>query len=118
MNRADSLSLPASIQPLTDNPMGVVWRYLLAFLGGFLAMGGHFYLTSRSEALFSPGRLSTSLAAGLFFGILTGVMVILASEYPQRLKNVWSFQARAALAITGGIVFGTLAWFANQYLLL
>jgi hypothetical protein len=110
--------MPETREALTAHPMQIVRRFLLALLGGFLAMGSHMYVTFRADNLFSAMRLSNTIAAGLIFGIVVAFMVIFASEYPARLKGIWSFQARAALALVAGIVTGTLAWFAFQYLLL
>jgi hypothetical protein len=107
-----------TIQALTVNPMQIVRRFLLALLGGFLAMGSHLYFTFRMDDWLNPGRIGSSIAAGLIFGIVVAFMVIFASEYPARLKGIWSFPARAALALTAGIVIGTLSWFSFQYLLL
>jgi hypothetical protein len=114
----DMQGLPTSFEVVTRNPMQVVRRYVFALLGGFLAMGAHMYLSFRSDGLFVPGRISTTVAAGLFFGGVVGFMVLVASEYPQRLKSVWSLPARLALALGGGTLLGTLVWFAHHYLIL
>jgi hypothetical protein len=103
---------------LTANPMQIVRRFLLALLGGFLAMGGHVYLTFYSAEWITTQRIGNSIAAGLIFGIVVGLMVVLASEYPARLRDVWSVPARLALALASGVILGTLAWFSYVYLLL
>lgn len=103
---------------LTAEPMRIVRRYVLAFFGGFLAMGGHIYVSYGRDAWLSPHRLGTACAAGLIFGVVVGFMVVFAGEYPARLRGIWTFPARLILALTAGIIPGTLAWFAFAYLIL
>jgi hypothetical protein len=107
-----------TFRAITAHPMQIVRRFLLALLGGFLAMGGHIYLTFYSAEWISPQRIGNSIAAGLIFGIVVGLMVVLASEYPARLRAVWSVPARLALALASGVILGTLAWFSYSYLML
>jgi hypothetical protein len=114
----DTQGSPTSLEAVTNHPMGVVRRYVFALLGGFLAMGAHIYISHRAVDWFSPSRIGSAIASGLIFGVMIGLVVLIASEYPQRLKSVWSLPARVALALGGGTLVAALAWFAFHYLIL
>lgn len=99
-------------QALTQQPMQIVRRYLYAFLGGFVAMAGYVFMTFRMESLFHPARIGNAISAGLLFGILMGVLVLIAAEYPDRLRGLWQGWARWLLALGGGTLTGLVAWWA------
>jgi serine/threonine protein kinase len=103
---------------LSDEPMQIVWRFVLAFLGGFIAIALNSYITYRHESLFAPGRWNTTISAGLVSAVLIGFLVLLADEFPSRLRGFWPWWGRLLLSAVFGILGGVAVWGAYTYLFL
>lgn len=103
---------------ITDDPMQLIQRFLLAVLGGFLAIGLNTYITFRSEAIFTPQRWGNTIAIGLTVGVLVGLLVLLADEIPSRLRGFWLWWARLILSAGLGFAAGLLVWSGYTYLFL
>ena len=104
---ASSSFLTQTWAHLTVNPMGIVWRYVFALLGGGLAMGVHIFVTFRAGG--AP-RLGNAISIGLVFGHLVAFLVILADEYPRRLHPLWPGWMRLFISGILGLGIGTLTW--------
>ena len=103
---------------LSHNPMGIVWRYIFAVLGGGIAMGAQVFITFRSQAIFTPQRWGNTIAIGLTFGVLIGFLVLLADEFSGRLRGFWPWWTRLLLSAFLGFLWGTLTWGAYTWLFL
>lgn len=103
---------------LSDNAMPIVWRFLLALLGGWIAMGAYVWVNLPSEAIFTPDRWGKSISIGLTFGLFIGLLVLLASDVPARLRGFWP--PWLCLVVSGGfgLALGTLMWGAFTWLFL
>ncbi|MBC8099989.1 MAG: serine/threonine protein kinase, partial [Armatimonadetes bacterium] len=95
---------------ISDQPLGLTWRFLFAVLGGWLGLGYHVYATFRSEAILAPDRIANTVGYGLSFGVFVGVMVLLADEIPSRLRGFWTQPLRILFAGVLGIGWATLSW--------
>ncbi len=128
--RDESPSLPPVVSPpvrgfvwlsntarrIADNPLTLTWRFLLAVLGGTLAMGMNVYATFRTQDFFSPQRISNSLSFGLSFGLFIGVLVLLTDEIPSRTRGFWSLWQRLLFSVVLGTGWATLTWAMARYL--
>lgn len=103
---------------LTQNPLQNIWRFLYALLGGFLAIGLNTYITFRGEAIFSPARWSNTIAIGLTTGVLIAFVVMVADEFPARLRGFWPWWARLLLSAGLGSLAGILVWAGYTYMFL
>jgi hypothetical protein len=89
-------------------------RYQLALVGGFLAMSAHIFLAFSRSAWFTPQHISSSISAGLLFGHVVALMVLVARDLPLWLRDKnWSTWLIRLLSIVGGITVGTLAWWVH-----
>jgi hypothetical protein len=94
--------------------MTIFWRYQLALVGGFLAMSAHIFLVFSRSAWFTPQRIGSTIAAGLLFGHVVALMVLVARDLPLWLRDKnWSQWLIRALSVIGGIALGTLAWWVH-----
>jgi hypothetical protein len=103
---------------LAENPLGIVWRYVFALIGGALALGTHVFTIFRSQAVFLQMRWANSIAMGLTFGFIIGFFVLLASEFPERLRGFWPWWARLISSLIFGTLVGGLAWYSWGWLFL
>jgi hypothetical protein len=98
------------------NPQSIsCWiHYQLALMGGFLAMSAHIFLAFSRSAWFTPQHIGSTLAAGLLFGHVVALMVLVARDLPLwvRGKN-WSRWLVLIISIAGGITLGTLSWWVH-----
>jgi hypothetical protein len=132
--RDEAPSLPSVVSPrgrlyawlantwrrLTDRPMQIVWRYVFALIGGWLAMGYYVWVNLPSEAIFTPDRSGKTISIGLTFGVFVGFLVLLAAELPGRLRGFWPWWTRAGLSAILGVLWGALTyggftWFFLNY---
>jgi serine/threonine-protein kinase len=133
--RDEAPSLPASVPASTrlyawwtntlrrlgERPVGAVWRYIFAFIGGAIPTAAYVWINL-------SGGIGTSIVVqeiyermvglGLLFGLLFGFTVTLASELPARLFGFWTWWARALLGALFGGLGMTLAWGLYNFLLL
>jgi hypothetical protein len=94
--------------------MSLWLRYQLALVGGFLAMSAHIFLAFSRSAWFTPQHIGSTIAAGLLFGHVVALMVLVARDLPLRLRGRnWSQWLIRLLSISGGIALGTLAWWVH-----
>ena len=103
---------------LTDNPIQLVRRFLLALLGAFLAIGLNTYFTFRSEDIFAPARWKVTISVGLVTAILIAFVALLADELSCRLRGFWPTWARLLLSGILGFVAGSIVWATYTYLYL
>jgi hypothetical protein len=82
-----------------------VIRYLLPFLGGFLAIFAHIYLYAGRGNWFAPQRLAPALGNALIFAHIFALMIYLAHE--KRLA--WP------LRIILCLILGIIAWWAHLF---
>ncbi|MBC7810483.1 MAG: hypothetical protein H7175_05020 [Burkholderiales bacterium] len=104
--------LRATHRRLTDQPMRVVWRFVFATLGGWLAMGGLIYAIFQSGELYNAQRFGGAVTMGLTFGAIIGFLALIAGEYPSRLGGLWPLWGRLIVWGVLGSLWGTLAWAA------
>lgn len=101
-----------------DKPLALIFRYFMALLGGWLAMGITIWTNYRSEVLFTPQRWSNSLAVGLIFGIFIGFLVLFTDEFITRLRGFWRWWVRLIVSFSLGWFLGTLVWTQYTWLFL
>ncbi|MCB9453342.1 MAG: protein kinase [Anaerolineaceae bacterium] len=103
---------------ISDDPLHNVWRYVLALIGGAVAMGAQVFITYRSEAIFNADRWGDTISIGLTFGFFMGFMALLVGEIPARLRGFWPSWARLAATSIIGFLWGTLTWAAFTWFFL
>lgn len=101
-----------TLRRMLDRPMTLVWRYLFALFGGWLAMGFHVYSVYRTQAVFAQQRWANAIAIGLIFGILVAWVPMFADEFPSRLRRFWQPWLRAVVALVIGTLWGMVAWWS------
>lgn len=102
-----------TLRRMFDRPMGIVWRYVGAVLGGWAAMFMYIWTVYRSEQLFTAARWGSSIAIGLVFAVFFAFTVLLSGEFSSRLQKFWPWWGRALLSAAAGFFLGTIAW--SQY---
>lgn len=111
MQKQSSSWLTGTWQRLTAEPMQVVWRYLIAFLGAGLAMWLNTFYTFRATGSeYLVMRWSNSLSFALLFGHMVAFVVLLGSEYPARMRNYWPRQFHIPATALLGFGLGVLTW--------
>jgi hypothetical protein len=90
--------------------MPLVWRYSLAFLGGFLAMFIHIFLLFGRGDWFAPQRLSDAIGNALIFAHFVALMVIVARDLPEKIPK--------PISIIVAILLSTLAWWSHTFFFL
>lgn len=107
--------LANTVRRLTDRPLDLILRFVLALLGGWIAFGQHIYSTFFSAALLSPQRWGNSIAAGLTMGVFVGLLVLVTDEFSQRLRGFWAWWLRLLMASAMGVSVGVLTWAAFRW---
>ncbi|MDX1995421.1 MAG: serine/threonine-protein kinase [bacterium] len=97
---------------VTDRPLQIVWRYLFALIGGWLAMGYHVNQTYRQQGIFTQDRWANTVSMGLVFGVIVGFVTIFGDEIPTRLRRFWPWWGRVVLGLVVATLFGGAAWYA------
>jgi hypothetical protein len=95
---------------LSDDPLHNVRRFVFALIGAGVAMGAHVFITFRSEAIFNADRWGKTISIGLTFGMFLAILVLLAGEFPARLKRFWPWWSRLVVGGVIGFLWGTLTW--------
>lgn len=98
--------------------MSLFWRYNLALMGGFLAMSAHVFLSASRNIWFTPQHLGNAMSAGLMFGHVVAIMVVVVRDVPTILRDKLPIQIIWLVSIVGGITLGTLAWWVHVTLTL
>jgi hypothetical protein len=107
-----------TIRRMTDQPMKIVFRYLFALIGGWMAMGYNIFATYRSEAIFTPQRLGNAMSIGLVFGVFVAFTVLASDEFSARLRKFWPWWVRLAVALITGFWMATITWGTYTYFFL
>ncbi|HLU10087.1 MAG TPA: protein kinase [Oceanobacillus sp.] len=105
----------------SDNPLKMMWRFLLAVGGSALAMGVYVwvaYASSLGATLNVPVIWGQAVSIGITYGVFIGFVVLFGDELWQRLRGFWLAWARVIAAAVLGFVLGTLTWGAYAYLVL
>lgn len=130
--RDESPYLPAVVSPagrmyawiantgrrLSVEPMAVVWRYIFAALGGFLALAGYAWVNLPTQAIFRAETSGIAVSVGLTFGFLMGFLALLAGEFPARLRGFWAGWSRVVAGLVLGTAWGALTWTAYTWFFL
>lgn len=107
-----------TLRRMIDKPLSLIFRYFMAAIGGWLAMGLTIWITYRSELIFTPQRWSNSLAVGLIFGLFIGFLVLFTDEFISRLRGFWRWWVRLIVSFGLGWFIGTLVWTQYTWLFL
>lgn len=86
-------------------------RYSFAFVGGFLAMSAHIYLFFGRGDWLAPQRLSVTIGNALIFAHILAFMVIIVRDMFSKSRSL-----RIVIAVVGGTIFGSIAWFSYLFL--
>lgn len=130
--RDQAPSLPALVSPqarlyawldntwrrLSDSPMGVVWRFVFGFLGGFAAMSLYAWINLSGPGFLINEIIGRTISTGITFGVFAGFVVVLAGEVPARLWGFWPLWMRLFTGLLLGTLAGTLVWAMYHWLLL
>lgn len=103
---------------ISDQPMGIVWRYILAALGGFIALAGYAWVNLPTQAIFQASSSGIAVSTGLTFGFFTGFLALLAGEFPSRLRGFWFWGSRLVGGLLLGTLWGALTWAAFTWFFL
>jgi serine/threonine-protein kinase len=105
----------------SDNPLKMMWRFLLAIGVSALAMGVYVWVAVAAglgASLNVPAIWGQAVSIGITFGVFMGFLVLLGDELWQRLRGFWHWWARVIAAAVFGFLLGTLTWGAYGYLVL
>ncbi len=133
--RDQALSLPPEVAPterfyawiantyrrLTSHPLETMWRFLWATIGGTFAMATYVWIafTNVPGAFLLTAQVwGRAVSIGLSFGVLIGILVLIAGEIPERLIGFWKWWARLLWSVSAGLILGTLSWGVFSYLIL
>jgi serine/threonine protein kinase len=97
---------------LTENPMGIVWAFVGALMGGWFGMGQHVYRTFRSQDIFDQLRVLNTYAIGLLFGFFLAILTLMAKVLPERLRGFWPNWTRLLWSGLSGYYLSQLLWWA------
>ena len=103
---------------LSDDPMGIVWRFVFGFLGGFAALGLYAWINLAGPGVLINEKIGKTLSTGITFGIFVGFAVVLAGEFPSRLRGFWPVWLRLLAGAVLGALSGALTWLVYAWLLL
>lgn len=103
---------------LSDDPMGIVRRFVFGFLGGFAAMSLYAWINLSGPAILLNEKLGRTLSTGITFGLFVGFVVLLAGEFPLRLRGFWPAWMRLLAGVILGTLAGALVWAVYAWLLL
>jgi hypothetical protein len=95
---------------ISNQPLRTISRYLLAALFAAIAVWWYAFSEISSAAIFFAERWGKSLSTGITFGVVFGLVVVLAAEVPERLRGFWPWWARLILNLILGVLSGTLVW--------
>jgi hypothetical protein len=100
---------------LSDRPLRLILRYLCAAFFGGLAMGFYAYTEYSAGARDFGIQLvldiwGKTLTNSIAFGVVFGLVVLLAAEIPERLRGFWPWWSRLILNLVLGIFAGSMIW--------
>jgi hypothetical protein len=105
-----------TIRRLVDKPLEGILRFVLALIGGWIAMGDHVYTLFFSTQLLSAARWGNALGLGLIFGLIVAITFYLTDEVSRRLQGFWSWWMRLGLTGILGYVMATLLFAAVRWI--
>lgn len=103
---------------LSDKPMGIVWRYVFAFLSAFIGMSIYAWINLSGPAILINEIIGRTLSTGITFGVFMGVVVLLAGEFPARLRGFWTWWSSLIAGLVLGTLSGAFVWAMYSWLLL
>ena len=103
---------------LSDDPMGIVWRFVFGFLGGFAALSLYAWINLAGPGVLINEKIGKTLSTGITFGIFVGFAVVLAGELPARLRGFWPAWLRLLVGAVLGALAGAVTWMIYAWLLL
>ena len=95
---------------LTDQPIRSVSRYVFAAIFSAIAVWWYAFSEISSADIFFAERWGKSLTTGVTFGVVYGLVILLAAEMPERLRGFWPWWARLILNLVLGMATGVLVW--------
>lgn len=107
-----------SMRRMFDRPLQLVWRYVFALIGAWLAMGYHVYTVYRTQALFAQQRWANAVAIGLIFAILVAFVPLFADEFSTRLRSFWHGWLRLIAGMILATFWGAFAWWSLPWFFL
>lgn len=99
-----------TVRRLTDQPMGLVWRYGAAALFGAFAFWWYAYSLISDAQIFFAERWGKSLSIGATQGLVIGLVVLLSAALTERLSGFWRWWARLLVSAVFGYFTGVLVW--------
>jgi hypothetical protein len=103
-------------QYLSNDPLRAMQRFLPATLLAWLAMGLFIFISY--DARLPLQRFANSIMVGLTFGVMVGMLVLIAGEYPTRLGRLWPRRKRLIIWGILSAIWGALTWGVYHYFLL
>ncbi len=103
---------------ISQDPIQAVWRFVFAAIAGALAFGGYAYAQLSPLSIFFAERIGKTISTGATVGILVGLVVLLASDIPERLRGFWPWWGRLVLGLVAGFLSGILLWMAFTWFFL
>jgi hypothetical protein len=108
-----------SLRRMGQNPLGLTWRFLFAMFGAALGRGWLMWQAyDLPVTALQPNRMATTVAFGLSFGLVVGLLAVITGELPARLRGFWSGGLQTVFAVVTGLIFGTLVWAVEYYMFL
>ena len=109
-----------TVRRLTANPLDGILRFVLAVLGGLIAMAEFVHISFRSQAFFDGQRWGNMIGIGLTFGLFIGITSFAANDMSRRLAGFWAWWQRLVVFGLLAILLGTGAfagftWLYYQY---
>ncbi len=103
---------------LSQQPMGIVTRFVFGFFGGFAAMSAYAWINLAGPAVLINEILGRTITTGITFGVFVGLTVVLAGELPARLEKFWPVGWRLLAGLILGTLSGAVIWTVYAWLLL
>lgn len=106
-----------TVRRLTENPIQLILRFALVFMGGWIAMGDHVWSFFRVlVGSLRNQRLANTLGLGISFALLIGITYVVTVEVSRRLEGFWAWWMR--LLVTGvlGFVMATISIASFRFL--
>ena len=99
-----------TLRRMFEDPLSLIFRFTMALIGGWIAMGASIWVLFRTQETFTPQRWGNSLAVGLLFAAAFAVLVIVTDEFSRRLRGFWPWWVRVLLLGAFGMWWATSIW--------
>ncbi|MEL6150426.1 MAG: serine/threonine-protein kinase, partial [Chloroflexota bacterium] len=107
---------------LSENPMGIVYAFMFALIGGWLGMGQHIYRllgqTIAGTAFLESDLWQNTMAGGLFVGFLVAVLAVVSITLPRRLHGFWPLWTRVLWSAIAGYYLAQTVWWTYAWMYL